>query len=202
MALASLTGLYQALYAYDAQDAADPWKKYVAGAPAFLNDLAELSAGRGYWLSVSQAAGLMVANELVAPQASITAPETGQVTGAPTIQVTGIVTAQFALESVTVNGILATLSANVAGKRPSLTDLQSPPTTGHPFSAQVPLAAGSQVLNVVATDAAGQQGTASRTVAVDRAGPQITDPSRQPVGSLSTRQGRMSHSPMPMRSPP
>jgi len=53
-ALASIEGKYDLVYAYDAWDAADPWKKYNTAAPPFLNDLTEMGPGWGYWIRVSE----------------------------------------------------------------------------------------------------------------------------------------------------
>jgi len=52
--LAGIEGKYDLVYAYDAWDADDPWKKYNTAAPPFLNDLTEIGPGRGYWIRVSQ----------------------------------------------------------------------------------------------------------------------------------------------------
>jgi len=53
-ALASIDGKYDLVYAYDASDATDPWKKYNTAAPYFLNDLTEMGPGWGYWIRVTQ----------------------------------------------------------------------------------------------------------------------------------------------------
>jgi len=53
-ALANIDGSYDLVYAYDASDAADPWKKYNTAAPSFLNDLTEMGPDRGYWMRVSE----------------------------------------------------------------------------------------------------------------------------------------------------
>ena len=53
-ALASIEGKYDLVYAYDAWDAEDPWKKYNTAAPPFLNDLTEMGPGWGYWIRVSE----------------------------------------------------------------------------------------------------------------------------------------------------
>jgi hypothetical protein len=59
-ALASIAGRYDLVYTYDAADAGDPWKKFDPAAPPFVNDLAELEPGKGYWLRVTQAVTLTV----------------------------------------------------------------------------------------------------------------------------------------------
>jgi len=52
--LSSIEGQYDLVYAYDAWDAADPWKKYNTAAPPFLNDLTQMGPGWGYWIRVSE----------------------------------------------------------------------------------------------------------------------------------------------------
>lgn len=60
-ALASISDQYNLVYAYMAADSADPWKKYDPNAPfPFLNDLAQVKPGQGYWLRMIQAATLQV----------------------------------------------------------------------------------------------------------------------------------------------
>lgn len=49
-ALAAIAGAYTLVYAYDAADPADPWKLYAPQAPAHVNDLAQIEAGRAYWV--------------------------------------------------------------------------------------------------------------------------------------------------------
>ncbi len=53
-ALASIAGRYNLVYAYDASDMNDPWKKYDPDAPPYANDLTEMRAGRGYWIRANQ----------------------------------------------------------------------------------------------------------------------------------------------------
>jgi len=53
-ALAGIEGKYDLVYAYDAWDTEDPWKKYNTAAPPFLNDLTEMGSGWGYWIRVSE----------------------------------------------------------------------------------------------------------------------------------------------------
>jgi carboxypeptidase D len=59
-ALASITGKYDLVYAYDASDPADPWRKYDPLAPPWVNTLTEMGPGRGYWLRMTEAATLTV----------------------------------------------------------------------------------------------------------------------------------------------
>jgi len=51
-ALSSISGNYTIGWAYDASDTADHWKKYDFGAP-FGNDLANMEAGKGYWIMMT-----------------------------------------------------------------------------------------------------------------------------------------------------
>jgi len=51
-ALSSISGNYTIGWAYDASDTADHWKKYDPGAP-FGNDLANMEAGKGYWIMMT-----------------------------------------------------------------------------------------------------------------------------------------------------
>jgi len=53
-ALLSVTGFYTTVYGYDAQDAANPWRVYAPGVPAWVNDLQTLDFGKGYWINVTQ----------------------------------------------------------------------------------------------------------------------------------------------------
>ncbi len=50
-ALSPITGSYRIVWAYEAEDAADPWKKFDPDVP-FGNDLLEMKPGNGYWIMV------------------------------------------------------------------------------------------------------------------------------------------------------
>ena len=52
-ALSSIEGKYTLVYAYDASDTADPWKRYDVSAPPYANDLTEMQPGLAYWIKVS-----------------------------------------------------------------------------------------------------------------------------------------------------
>ena len=54
-AFSSCAGEYDLVYAYDALDTTDPWKKYNVAAPPFLNDLTEMGSGLGYWVRMTEA---------------------------------------------------------------------------------------------------------------------------------------------------
>ncbi len=60
-ALAGIAGKYTVMYTYKAADTADPWKLFAPSAPAYVNDLTSLEAGRGYWIYVTTATNLDVA---------------------------------------------------------------------------------------------------------------------------------------------
>jgi hypothetical protein len=43
---------FSLVYAYHADDVADPWKLFDVSSPVFASDLQELSSGWGYWIKV------------------------------------------------------------------------------------------------------------------------------------------------------
>jgi len=49
-ALSSIAGQYTLVYAYDASNPADPWRKYNAIGPSWANNLLELRSRWGYWI--------------------------------------------------------------------------------------------------------------------------------------------------------
>jgi len=51
-ALSPFSGNYDIVWAYYAEDAADPWKKYDPAVP-FGNDLTEMGPGKGYWIMMN-----------------------------------------------------------------------------------------------------------------------------------------------------
>ena len=53
--LSPIQGQYEIVWAYNASDTADPWKKYVPGAPEWANDLEAMIPGQGYWIKMTQA---------------------------------------------------------------------------------------------------------------------------------------------------
>ncbi len=52
--LSPIATKYTAVQQYDSWDAGDPWKHYHINKPAYLNDLAYMTSGRGYWLYVTE----------------------------------------------------------------------------------------------------------------------------------------------------
>jgi hypothetical protein len=95
-----------------------------------------------------------VTRDTTNPSVTIAQPADGQVTNGAQAVVTGTVSDATAV-SVSVNGVSATLS-------------------GQSFNATVSLAEGSNAINVVATDAAGNQSQASRNVVRDSVAPVLT----------------------------
>ncbi len=51
-ALKSIIGHYTTIYAYDNDDAGDPWSVFDAAAPPWVSDLSRLEYGRGYWINI------------------------------------------------------------------------------------------------------------------------------------------------------
>jgi len=51
-ALASIDGKYSIVWAYNASDTSDPWKKYVPGA-SIGNDLSDVGVQWGYWVRLN-----------------------------------------------------------------------------------------------------------------------------------------------------
>jgi len=66
--LSQVSGSYSIVWAYDASDSADPWKKYDPSVP-FGNDLSEIKPGRGYWIMMTADDILSVTGSL--PEKSI-----------------------------------------------------------------------------------------------------------------------------------
>ncbi|MFC1717357.1 M6 family metalloprotease domain-containing protein [Candidatus Poribacteria bacterium] len=56
--LSSIAGTYDSVWTYDA--VTEQWHRYVVGSPPFLNNLAEMESGVGYWLMMNQPATLIV----------------------------------------------------------------------------------------------------------------------------------------------
>ena len=58
--LAGIDGKYSLVYAYDASDVADPWKKYDPIAPPITNDLTTMQPWSGYWINMTESATLII----------------------------------------------------------------------------------------------------------------------------------------------
>ena len=50
---ASIAGQYSAVFAYNACDSIDPWKRFDPNAPSFVNDLTTISIGQGLWIQAT-----------------------------------------------------------------------------------------------------------------------------------------------------
>ena len=83
-ALQSIEGKYLRVFGYDAADPGDPWEVYSVDVPDWANDLALMHPGRGYWVLVTEATTLEIANQDAAPEVSIDAPADLAVITAPT----------------------------------------------------------------------------------------------------------------------
>lgn len=58
--LSSIEGDYDLVYAYDAADELDSWKKYDVAMPSFLNDLYNIDETIGFWIHVTDNVNLTV----------------------------------------------------------------------------------------------------------------------------------------------
>ncbi len=56
--LSSVAGKYDSVWTYGATT--EQWRRYVVGAPPFLNDLGKMESGVGYWIMMNQPATLIV----------------------------------------------------------------------------------------------------------------------------------------------
>ncbi|MCP4659125.1 MAG: hypothetical protein GY856_27260, partial [bacterium] len=83
-ALASIEGKYVRILAYDAWDAEDPWKIFDVNVPDWANDLAMMEPGRGYWVLLTEATTLEIANQGPEPTVVLTAPDDLAVVTEPT----------------------------------------------------------------------------------------------------------------------
>ena len=61
-ALSSISGQYEKVLAYKADDLSDPWKIYDISVPSYVNDLTALEPGLGYWIYIKQNCTLIVNN--------------------------------------------------------------------------------------------------------------------------------------------
>jgi hypothetical protein len=53
IALSSINGSYNVVYAYNATDTGDHWKHYDPSLPPFFNDLQDMLPGSGYWINIT-----------------------------------------------------------------------------------------------------------------------------------------------------
>lgn len=114
-------------------------------------------------LNVNGGTIIAAASDTTPPTLSVTQPANNVVVSATTVSVSGTFTDESAT-TVTVNGVAATVS-------------------GNSFSATAALPEGSNVIQVVATDAAGNQTSVSANVVRDSTPPTLTI--QQPAGALT-----------------
>ncbi|MEM7350207.1 MAG: RHS repeat-associated core domain-containing protein [Acidobacteriota bacterium] len=73
--LAPIKGKYLRLFGYDPFDLEDPWEIHDVAVPAWANDLTVVEPGRGYWILVTEATELEIANDDSPPDVELTSPE-------------------------------------------------------------------------------------------------------------------------------
>jgi uncharacterized repeat protein (TIGR02543 family) len=61
-ALSSISGKYETVYSYRAEDTTDPWKVYDPSVPSYVNDLDTMEPGFGYWIYITENCTLVVTN--------------------------------------------------------------------------------------------------------------------------------------------
>ncbi|HSL81132.1 MAG TPA: hypothetical protein VLF66_00045, partial [Thermoanaerobaculia bacterium] len=93
-ALASIADRLVRVYGFDPADPADPWEVFDPAVPPWVNDLALMRPGRGYWVLVSADAPLRYSNDGPAPMVDLLAPADLAEVTAPT-EVLGTVTSDL-----------------------------------------------------------------------------------------------------------
>lgn len=91
--LSSISGKYDIVWAYNASDAKDPWKKYIPGAPDSVSDLKTMVPGLGYWISINSNSTVLTINGTVMDSLEIPAYTGWNLIGYPLIQSKEISTA-------------------------------------------------------------------------------------------------------------
>ncbi len=161
VALSSIAGKWQRVFAYDAFDPEDPWEFFDPTVPDWANDLLLMHPGRGYWVLASEAATLEIRNEGLPPNVALAVPSDLAVVTEPT-EIVGTVDSDR-LDSWTLTSrpigdgqpvTLAVGNATVAGGTLATFD----PTL---------LLNGLYELELTATDVQGQQVSESIAVAVE-----------------------------------
>ena len=61
-ALSSISGKYERVYSYRADDITDPWKIYDISVPSYVNDLTTMEPGLGYWIYINENCTLAINN--------------------------------------------------------------------------------------------------------------------------------------------
>jgi len=59
-ALSSISGKYERVYSYRADDITDPWKLYDVSVPSYVNDLLTMGPGLAYWIYIRESCTLNV----------------------------------------------------------------------------------------------------------------------------------------------
>ena len=72
--LAPIAGKYLRVFGYDAFDPVDPWEVFDVTVPLWANDLVLMQPGRAYWILVTEATPLEIANEDGPPEAILHSP--------------------------------------------------------------------------------------------------------------------------------
>jgi hypothetical protein len=65
-ALSSISGHYDMVWAYDATNASNPWKKYKPGAPSYANTLTSVTERMGLWIHATSATTLTLVGQIQA----------------------------------------------------------------------------------------------------------------------------------------
>jgi hypothetical protein len=61
-ALSSISGKYDRVYSYRAEDTVDHWKVYDVSVPSYVNDLVTMEPGLGYWVYIKENCTLVINN--------------------------------------------------------------------------------------------------------------------------------------------
>ncbi|MCB0170919.1 MAG: Ig-like domain-containing protein, partial [Anaerolineae bacterium] len=85
-ALASITGKYDRIFAFDPDSTAETWDAHKVTAPTWANDLSVLEPGRGYWIHATENTTLIVTDPTATPTPSVTTTSTptATITSTPT----------------------------------------------------------------------------------------------------------------------
>ena len=73
-ALAPIEGKYLRLFGYAPNDVMDPWQIFDVAVPEWANDLKVMEPGRGYWILVTEATTLEIANDDAPPEVDLISP--------------------------------------------------------------------------------------------------------------------------------
>ena len=131
-ALSSIAGEYSEVFAYDAFDDQEPWKRHTPSAPDLLNNLNTMVPQRGYWLRMSAPATLYLAGEPLNP-VSIPLRAGWNLVGYPSqtlrsvsdalASIAGQYDCVYAYDNSTPSGCWKTYNANAAPATNDLTEM-------------------------------------------------------------------------------